>query len=38
MNAKIAVLVICIEATIYSLLYNLHDFTFKTYLLFDNTT
>ena len=30
MNAKIPVFVICIEAIIYLLLYNLHDCTFKT--------
>ena len=29
MNAKIAVLVICVEAIIYLLLYNLHDCTFN---------
>ena len=29
MNAKISVFVICVEAIIYLLLYNLHDFTFK---------
>ena len=29
MNAKISVFVICIEAIIYLLLYNLHDCTFK---------
>ena len=29
MNAKISVFVICIEATIYLLLYDLHDCTFK---------
>ena len=29
MNAKILVFVICVEAIIYSLLYNLHDCTFK---------
>ena len=29
MNAKILVFVICIEAIIYFLLYNLHDCTFK---------
>ena len=27
MNAKISVLVICVEAIIYLLLYNLHDCT-----------
>ena len=29
MNAKISVFVICVEAIIYFLLYNLHDCTFK---------
>ena len=29
MNAKIVVLVICVEAIIYLLLYNLHDCTFN---------
>ena len=29
MNAKISVFVICVEATIYLLLYDLHDCTFK---------
>ena len=29
MNAKISVFVICVEAIIYLLLYNLHDCTFK---------
>ena len=29
MNAKISVLVICVEAIIYLLLYNLHDCTFN---------
>ena len=29
MNAKISVLVICVKAIIYLLLYNLHDRTFK---------
>ena len=29
MNAKISVSVICVEAIIYLLLYNLHDCTFK---------
>ena len=29
MNAKISVFVNCVEATIYLLLYNLHDCTFK---------
>ena len=28
-NAKISVFVICVEAIIYLLLYNLHDCTFK---------
>ena len=30
MNAKILVIVICVEAIIYLLLYNLHHCTFKT--------
>ena len=30
MNAKISVFVICVEAIIYLLLYNLHDCTFNT--------
>ena len=29
MNAKISVFVICVEAIIYLLLFNLHDCTFK---------
>ena len=29
MNAKISAFVICVEAIIYLLFYNLHDFTFK---------
>ena len=29
MNAKISALVICVEAIIYLLLYNLHDCTFN---------
>ena len=29
MNAKISVFVICVEATVYLFLYNLHDGTFK---------
>ena len=29
MNAKISAVVICVEAIIYLLLYNLHDCTFK---------
>ena len=29
MNAKMSVFVICVEAIIYFLLYNLHDCTFK---------
>ena len=29
MNAKVPVFVICVEASIYLLLYNLHDCTFK---------
>ena len=33
MNAKISVLVICVEAIIYLLLYNLHDCTFNTLVL-----
>ena len=33
-NAKISVLVICVEAIIYLLLYNLHDCTFKYFCLF----
>ena len=31
MNAKISVFVICVEAIIYLLLYNLHDCTFKMF-------
>ena len=31
MNAKISVLVICVEAIIYLLLFNLYDFTFKSF-------
>ena len=34
MNAKILVFVICVEAIIYLLLYNLHDCTFKTFQLY----
>ena len=30
MNAKISVIIICVEAIIYLLLYNLHDCTFKS--------
>ena len=30
-NVKISVSVICVEVIIYSLLYNLHDSTFKSY-------
>ena len=30
MNAKISVIIICVEAVIYLLLYNLHDCTFKS--------
>ena len=30
MNAEILVLVVCVEETIYLLLFNLHDCTFKT--------
>ena len=30
MNAKISVLVICVKAVIYLVLYNLNDCTFKT--------
>ena len=33
MNAKISVFVISVEATIYLLLYNLHDCTFNEYQL-----
>ena len=29
MNAKVPAFVICVEASIYLLLYNLHDCTFK---------
>ena len=29
MNAKISVFIICVEAIIYLLLFNLHDCTFK---------
>ena len=29
MNAKISMFVVCVEAIIYFLLYNLHDCTFK---------
>ena len=32
MNAKISVFIICVEAIIYMLLYDLHDCTFKTRL------
>ena len=32
MNAKISVFIICVEAIIYLLLYNLHDCTFKCLL------
>ena len=31
MNAKIPIYVICVEAIIYLLLHNLHDYTFKDY-------
>ena len=31
MNAKISVFVICVEAIMYLLLYNLHDCTLKKY-------
>ena len=31
MNVKISVFVICVEAIIYLLLYNLHDCTFKSH-------
>ena len=31
MNAKISVFAICVEAIIYLLLYNLHDYTFKDF-------
>ena len=34
MNAKISLFVICIEAIIYLLLYDLHDCTFKTFITF----
>ena len=34
MNAKISVFVICVEAIIYFLSYNLHDCTFKNAKLF----
>ena len=30
MNAKISLLVTCVEAIIYLLLHNLHDFTFNS--------
>ena len=33
MNAKISVFVICVEAIIHLLLYNLHDCTFKLHLI-----
>ena len=33
-NAKISVFVICVEVTIYLLLYNLHDYTSKKHLSF----
>ena len=29
MNVEISVLVICVEAFMYLLIYNLHDFTFN---------
>ena len=29
MNAKISVFLICVEAVMYLLLYNLHDYTFN---------
>ena len=32
MNAKVSVFVICFEAIIYLLLYNLHDCTFKHFM------
>ena len=32
MNTKISVFVICVKATVYLLLYNLHDCTIKHYL------
>ena len=32
MNAKVSVFVICVEARIYLLLYNLHDFTLNNSL------
>ena len=33
MNAKLSVFVICVEAIVYLLLYNLHDCTFKQFKL-----
>ena len=38
MNANISVFVICVEAIIYLLLYNLHDCTFKIATLFSIAT
>ena len=37
MNAKIPVFIICVEAIIYLLLYNLHDCTFKQNVNNNNT-
>ena len=34
MNANISVVVVCVEAIIYFPLYNLHDCTFKSNLIF----
>ena len=36
MNAKTSVFVICVEAIIYLLLYNLHKCTFKGYVFYLN--
>ena len=36
MNAKFSVFVICVEAIIYLLLYNLRDCTFKHFLCWQN--
>ena len=33
MNAKMSVLVICVEAIMYLLLYNLHDCTFQQFFI-----
>ena len=38
MNAKIKVFAIRVEMTIYLLLYNLHDYSFKTFLRGNNKT